>query len=210
MAEYNIPLLPGGIYHIYNHAISSENLFDTDKDYNYFLGKMHHYILPVGDVLAYCLMPIHYHLLINFKTENEIKSFLKNKIKHAKSIEELSAENADYLSNQISQVFSNLFNTYSKHYNFINRRTGSLFKRNFRRRAVDTKDYLQQVICYIHQNPVAAGMVSDLKQWKYSSYESVISNNNSIVDSKATVDVFDNLDNFIFCHRKMTELDLDA
>jgi len=53
-------------------------------------------------------------------------------------------------------------------------------------------------------------MVSDLKQWKYSSYESVISNNNSIVDSKATVDVFDNLDNFIFCHRKMTELDLDA
>ncbi|MEZ5067861.1 MAG: hypothetical protein R2847_04950 [Bacteroidia bacterium] len=89
---------------------------------------------------------------------------MKNKIKHAKSIEELSAENADYLSNQISQVFSNLFNTYSKHYNFINRRTGSLFKRNFRRKAVDTHDYLQQLICYTSPKPCCCRM-SDLKQW---------------------------------------------
>ncbi len=62
----------GDAYHIYNKAISHDKLFITSEDYFYFLKKLERYILPVADIVAYCLIPNHFHLLAVMKEEENI------------------------------------------------------------------------------------------------------------------------------------------
>lgn len=207
MPEYSEPLISGGTFHLYNHAVAKENLFHSEADYTYFLKKMELYISPVADILAYCLLPNHYHLLINVKSEKELIKYLSEKVKHAKTVESRMTDDTAFLNKQVSQAFSNFFNTYAKHYNSIYNRIGTLFKRTFRRKAVDTKDYLQQVICYIHQNPLAAGFVKDISEWEFSSYNQIVEKSTDLVNSEMVIEIFDDLENFIFCHKRIVELD---
>jgi putative transposase len=53
---------PKKTYHIYTHANGSENLFQTNENFRYFLKRYEEYIPPVADTLAWCLMPNHLHL----------------------------------------------------------------------------------------------------------------------------------------------------
>lgn len=207
MAERSIPLQPEKIFHIYNHAVGTENLFNRDEDYIYFLKKLDEHLSPICSIVSYCLLPSHYHLLIKFSTLQDLKIFFSDKIKSAYSIEELTKQNDDFISKQISQILSNFFNTYSKHYNFINGRVGTLFKRTFRRKEVMDNDYLQQVICYIHQNPLSAGFTNKLYEWKYSSYNAIVSDKPTLVDRAFAIDAFDDIENFKFCHLREVLLD---
>lgn len=73
------PLLPDCVYHIYNHANGSENLFRNEENYHYFLSKYAEYIFPIADTYAYCLMPNHFHLMVRIRTEKEIMAYLKTR-----------------------------------------------------------------------------------------------------------------------------------
>jgi putative transposase len=73
------PLLPYTVYHIYNHANGSENLFRCDENYHYFLRKYGEYMYPVVDTYAYCLMPNHFHLMVRVRSEAEVLAFLQKK-----------------------------------------------------------------------------------------------------------------------------------
>ena len=70
MPKRNLDLIPGHYYHIYNKAVSDNLLFVEDKNYHFFILKIKKYLLSTVDVLAYCLMPNHYHLLVHLKTNN--------------------------------------------------------------------------------------------------------------------------------------------
>lgn len=94
------------LYHIYNRANGSENLFREDRNYHYFLRQWTKYIEPIADTYAYCLMPNHFHFLIKTKSESEIASALS-----------LSKLSSDQQANALSKRFSNLFNAYAKAYN---------------------------------------------------------------------------------------------
>ena len=59
-------------YHIFNHAVSNNNLFKNDGNYNFFLKKYAKYIFPIADTFAYCLMPNHFHFAVRIKKEKEI------------------------------------------------------------------------------------------------------------------------------------------
>ncbi len=102
-------LIAGQTYHIYNKAIGYERLFVTDTDYFYFLKKMSRYLLPIAHVIAYCLIPNHFHLLVNLKDKDEVLPDLTDKIE---------------LNNYISRTFSNFFNSYTKSFNLIKHITG--------------------------------------------------------------------------------------
>ena len=65
----------GEYYHIYNRGNNSEMLFYNDDNYNYFLELYSKYIEPIAHTFAYCLMPNHFHFVIQIKTGDEIKSF---------------------------------------------------------------------------------------------------------------------------------------
>ena len=53
------------LYHIYNQGNNREQIFYNSENYLYFLRKFRQFVLPHCDVLAYCLMPNHFHFLIN-------------------------------------------------------------------------------------------------------------------------------------------------
>ena len=55
----------GHIYHIYNRGNNSQMVFFTRENYLFFLEKLRKYILLHTDILAWCLMPNHFHLMIS-------------------------------------------------------------------------------------------------------------------------------------------------
>ena len=54
----------GHIYHIFNQGNNKEQVFFTRENYIYFLHKITQYILPYADILAWCIMPNHFHLMV--------------------------------------------------------------------------------------------------------------------------------------------------
>ena len=58
----------GGIYHIYNQGNNRQVIFYNRKNYLFFLRKIRTHILPFADILAWCLMPNHFHLMVEVKS----------------------------------------------------------------------------------------------------------------------------------------------
>ena len=207
MPDPQANLQPELYYHIYNHAVGRDNLFEREDDYIYFLKKLKEHVLPVSDILSYCLLPNHFHLVVRIKDYKTVESFLKLKT-GADKFEHKRKDNPDYLSEQISKAYSNFFNTYAKHYNFVKSRGGTLFKRNFRRSKVEDMIYLRRLICYVHQNPVAAGFSQRMERWKYSSYLATISSQPTMILRDEVIAFFGDLENLKYCHAKMEDLDI--
>ena len=135
-------LRPGRYYHLYNRGNNSENLFREERNYRFFLKKYAHYIEPVAQTFAYCLLKNHFHLLVRVRP---------------------GAEDA-------SQQFAHLFNSYTRSFNRTYDRHGSLFEKNFKRREVASEAYFATLVRYIHRNPQAHGFVEDFRTWPHSSY----------------------------------------
>lgn len=138
-------------YHLYTHANGSENLFRNAENYRYFLKRYEEFIPLVVDTLAYCLMPNHLHLLVRVKSETELKSFFKNKVEKGKDLTGLPGADKQDLSGldrlTILQ-FSHLFNAYTKAYNKVYKRRGSLFIRAFKRKEISSDSYLTNIIWF--------------------------------------------------------------
>ncbi len=184
-----IPLEQDNYYHIYNCGINGENLFRDEENYEYFLRLYDKHITPIADTYAWCLMKNHFHLLIKIKNltgfEN-LSGFKKIKPPH--------------------QYFSNLFNAYSKAINKRYNRHGSLFERPFKRKGIDSKEYLQTVVVYIHNNPVHHGFVNNAADWPWSSYATCISSEPTKLKRKEVIEMFDGMDNFKYVHQQKMEL----
>jgi len=179
----------GETYHIYNKAISHEKLFISSNDYFYFLKKLDRYILPVADIIAYCLIPNHFHLLVTIKDEENIQGSLLEKNK----------ENPDQL---ISKSFSNFFNSYTRSFNIVHHRAGRLFLYPFKRILVEDEDYFVCLINYIHRNPVHHGFTKNYGDWKYSSYNAYLSEQPTRVNRNEGLSLFSSLDAFIRFHQE--------
>ena len=209
MAEVLIPLKTDKFYHIYNHAVGKENFFETDADYTWFLEKYRKYVVPLCEVYSFCLMPNHFHLVVRIKSEKEVKKVLSERSTGRLSIDDKIQKDNSYLANAVSQQFGNLFNAYAKYFNYVHQRKGTLFTRAFRRKWIENEDYLRQLICYVHQNPVKAGYVIKSSEWKYSSYNAIISLRDTLVMRKEVIGFFDTVENFIFCNGRSVDLDFD-
>jgi len=144
MPKRNLDLIPGHYYHIYNKAVSDNLLFVEDKNYHFFILKIKKYLLSTVDVLAYCLMPNHYHLLVHLKTNN------------------------------LSKGMQQLALSYSASFNREYQRKGHLFQGRYQIKPVDDQIYLDHLSRYIHLNPVSAGYASKPERWVYSSYREYI------------------------------------
>ena len=59
------------LYHIYNRGNNKQPIFFNRDNYLYFLTKVKRYIVPACDILAWCLMPNHFHFLIHANTDTE-------------------------------------------------------------------------------------------------------------------------------------------
>ena len=206
------PLAPGKYYHIYNHANGNEQLIREDKNYKFFLLKVKEYIVPAADIFAYCLMPNHFHLLIRIKDEEILTNLIKlkaesNAITKFQSMEQQNiVQNEKELSDYVSKQFSNLFSSYTQAYNQVYNRRGSLFLKNFKRKNINDDTYFIRLINYIHFNPVDHGFVNRPSEWKYSSYNAIISSGPTLVLREEVLNWFDGLANFLYCHLRPMEI----
>ena len=143
--------LPNNIYHIYNRSINQEILFNEEKEYSRFLEMTRKHLSHTCEILGWCLMPNHFHLLIY---TNDISIELKK----------VGGLQLQMIQNGIK----NLLSGYSKSYNFQHKRKGNLFQQKTKYKEVLTDGL--QVLHYIHQNPWKAGIVTKIEDWVFSSF----------------------------------------
>ncbi|MEQ9289387.1 MAG: transposase [Cyclobacteriaceae bacterium] len=184
-------------YHIFNHANGSENLFREAENYRYFLQQWAKYIEPVAGTYAYCLMPNHFHALIRIRGERQLQEVFK--VADLTGFENLSGL-------LISKPFSNLFNSYAKAYNKQHDRRGSLFNRPFKTKEISSDRGLTTVTHYIHSNPVHHGFVQNIDQWKWSSYQTLLSAKPTLLARKETIGWFGDTDVFLAMHQQAIAL----
>jgi REP element-mobilizing transposase RayT len=184
------PLQPNCIYHIFNHAIGSDNLFKTEENYSFFLQRYAFHINKIADTYAYCLMPNHIHFVVKIKSLNEL--ILLPDFKEKYTIEYFN-----------SKKFSNLFSSYAQSFNKQQNRKGNLFISNFERRIVANQAYFRNLINYVHMNPVNHGFVKDPADWKFSSYWSLLSEAKTHLQRETVQELFSNHADFIKMHKEM-------
>ena len=132
----------GGIYHIYNRGVNRSPVFANSGNYVYLLRKIKGLVgeIPVT-MLAYCLMPNHYHFVLRQDEDVPLSRFMQR-----------------------------LFGAYSQAFNRQQGRSGPLFEGRFRHVHVDRDEYAIYLCRYVHLNPVEAGLVARPEQWIYSNY----------------------------------------
>ena len=102
-----------------------------------------------------------------------------------------------------SQSFSNLFNAYTKYVQAKQKRTGSLFEHPFHRIPVTHDAYFMRLVTYIHGNPQKHGFVTDFREWKYSSYPTILSNQRTRIKRNEVLGRFDSLEKFKQAHQQV-------
>ena len=195
MPDYHQPLIPGYTYHIFSRATGNEKLFKEEKNYSFFLTKFIQHIMPVADVYAFCLLPNHFHFLIKIKSAEDIKNYYLLVKKEKKFTE-------DILPDFIMERFSNLLNSYTKSFNKIYNRKGSLFIDYLKRTGVTTDAQFGATIFYIHKNPVHHGYCSSIGEWKWSSYKSLLSTQYTNLLRNEVIDYFGSKEQFISFHQQ--------
>lgn len=82
---------------------------------------------------------------------------------------------------------------------------GSLFVRTFKRKQISSEEELRNTIFYIHTNPIHHGFAERITDWKYSSYQSLISEKPTQLKRSEVMALFDDIENFKFSHQKINK-----
>lgn len=155
----------GACYHVYNRGLNKQEIFLDERDYAVFLHYLKHYLTPHAppfggepppaikeadlswqiDLLAFCLMPNHFHLLIKQKERFSMVKLMRG-----------------------------LGDAYVKYFNKRNGRLGPLFQGRYKAVVVESEAQLLYLTRYIHRNPLEAFPDLDqggsLSNYSYSSY----------------------------------------
>jgi len=101
----------------------------------------------------------------------------------------------------LQKAFKDFFITYAKAINNNYNRTGSLFQYKFKRKLIDKQQYLTRLIVYIHLNPVRLGLCKKASEWKFSSYNSLLSSRTTKIKKEDVLSWFGRKKDFIDIHQ---------
>ena len=205
--------LEGGVYHVYNRGINKQNIFFDEKDYATFLFYIKLYLDDPDklkdldpqkkkslvrrnfygniNLLCYCLMPNHFHLLVKQEEERDLAEFMRC-------------------------VLTNYSMYFNKKYN----RLGPVFQGTYKAILVKDDAYLLHLSRYIHLNPVSIiynefvkGVTpAKLADYPYSSYADYLGNKNTTwVKPSSVLDYFkDNKRQYIISESSYQEFIEDS
>jgi putative transposase len=146
------PLQAGNFYHVYNRGNNRQDIFFDRDNYLYFLRLARVHLIDNGiDIIAYCLMPNHYHFLVYLRDET------------------------------LSAAMKSLSLAYTKAINQRFSRCGALFQGRFKSILVSDTNYLINLSRYIHLNPVKAGIVDRPDEWEFSSYLEYVGSRTGVI-----------------------------
>jgi len=128
---------PGAFYHVLSRGNDRQEVFRSDDDRKMFLGLIGEVSTRFQiDVLAYVLMGNHYHVLLKTGEGN------------------------------LSKAMQWLGTTYTRKFNNRHDRSGHLFQGRYKSFLVENETYLLRLSCYIHRNPLRAGIVERLADYR--------------------------------------------
>lgn len=139
----------GAWYHVMNRGLNRQAIFArVGEDCALFMATLGEACeLFEVSVSSFCLMPNHYHLLVN-TPEGNLARFMRH-----------------------------LNGVYTQRYNRKYKRDGPLFRGRYKGILVQDNACLLQVVKYIHLNPIKAGLAQSLDEYKWSSHSSFLKNN---------------------------------
>ena len=149
------------LYHLYNQTNGYAPLFREAANYRFFLGKLRQHLCPLAGILCYCLMPDHFHLIIEPKAAGVADSTMPVPMKQP-------GEGARYQQN-IAQALRTIKSSYTRAMNRRYKTRGALFRANTGQKVLDTPRYAATCFRYIHQNPVKDGLVREAAHYPWSS-----------------------------------------
>lgn len=151
----------GAIYHVMSRGVGGGNIYLTNDDYSRFLD----YVASARekfnlDIFAFVLMSNHYHILLRTNEAN------------------------------LSRTMQWIQTAYSVYYNRNHKRSGHLFQGRYKSVLVENESYWHILSLYIHLNPIRAGMVKKLREYKWSSYHDYVNvmKRNKWVNSEAVLE----------------------
>lgn len=194
-----IPLVTNEIYHVYNRGINKQPTFTTRREYQRAILAIEFYrvsnppirlskflelekerqkeIIEVIEqaeelvqIICFCLMPNHFHLLVKQKIEDGISKFL-----------------------------GNFQNSYTRYFNTRNGRDGSLFLDQFKAKRIETDEQFIHVSRYIHLNPYTGFIVKtfdELVEYPWSSFPNYLTGNNGFLEPNLVLDIFGSRDQY--------------
>ncbi|EKD56578.1 MAG: hypothetical protein ACD_58C00145G0001 [uncultured bacterium] len=169
----------GYYYHIMNKSIAGYTIFNSDFGCIRFINTLTYYLKDnpdlsyahflklsavdqsiflnkhnakdgIVDILAYCLMPTHFHLILK-----------------------------QLVNKGVSRYVANILNSYTRYFNIKHNRKGPLWQGKFKNVLVESDEQLIHLTRYIHLNPVTSNLVDDPKDWEFSSYKEYINETDS-------------------------------
>lgn len=169
-----------------------ENLFYSSANYEYFIRLYAEYLDPVVATYAFCLLPNHFHLLV--QTKSIVVSPAGETTKTKKM-------------NPVSLAFQRFFTAYSQAINIQERRSGSLFQKPFKRLEITSTRQLANLTHYIHTNPQKHGIIDNFRQYPWSSYDRIIRDKPSKLKKEEVLQWFRNKENYVNYHARIIDLD---
>lgn len=153
---------PDNLYHIYNQGNNRQEIFSCNEEYKIFLNLIRENINPNVEIICWCLMPNHFHLMVY--TDERILDLKKQ-----------GGLVIDGLTNGIRKLLSG----YARIYNSRHNQSGSLFRQKTKSKCLSEttskmnrqQDYYFNCFHYIHQNPLIASLVKKLEDWDFSSFK---------------------------------------
>jgi putative transposase len=114
------------------------------EDRTYILNKFAKEKNITAEIICYCFMPNHFHLLLKQKRKNGISKFI-----------------------------GNFENSYTRYFNTKSERNGPMFQGRFKAVRIETDEQLLHVSRYIHLNPFTSSIIQkidNLKNYLFSSF----------------------------------------
>ena len=149
-----------GIYHIILRGINKQVIFEDDEDGEKLIGYLEYYKdISNYIIYGYCLMDNHIHLLIK--------------------------EGKESIGDTMKRIGVSYVSWYNRKYD----RIGHLFQDRFKSEVVETDEYLLTVLRYIHQNPLKAGKVKSIANYRWSSYAEYIGQSR-LIETSFIVSIF--------------------
>lgn len=155
----NIPRthIEGAVYYVTSRGDNNQEIFKDNEDYKKYLELLRKYKEQYGfKLFAFVLMPNHLHLLIGLKKDITL-----------------------------SDIMHDLNANYTKYFNGRRQRKGHLFQERYKMNLLEKTPYfLFWITAYMHLNPKVSGLVSDIKEYIYSSYPLYISKEDATVNKQ--------------------------